>query len=160
MESVLEFIRVNYIWLLIIAVIILFALVGYIADKQGFTGNFNKKEKKIKPEKNDKDEKIVEIEKTPIVEEKLDTNETIEDNIVEEELEQIDETIDLENEKLEQVGNDEILDDEFEDSQEDLNIDQDFNKLLEDVEETSNEANIELPEDKPVELDEEDIWKF
>lgn len=157
MESVLEFIRVNYIWLLVIAVIILFALVGYIAEKQGFTGITSNKEKNKKMKKDTKKSKDVveEIPNETIPTEELTFDEAdLNDVVAEEELEEIVETIDSETESLEQI------DEEILDKKEDLNIDQDFNQVLEDVEETSNEANIELPKEDIIELEEEDIWKF
>ena len=36
-SRVLDFINVNYIWLILIAIVVLLALVGYIADKQGYS---------------------------------------------------------------------------------------------------------------------------
>ncbi|MBE6159716.1 MAG: hypothetical protein E7157_01560 [Lactobacillales bacterium] len=154
MESVLEFVRVNYVWLLIIAVIILFAIVGYIAEKQGFTGINGNKEKKKKELK--KEKKVVEeISNENISNEEIVTAQEVDlnDAVAEEELEEITETIDAENESLEPI--EEILD-----RKEDLNIDEDFNQVLEDVEETSSEAKIEIPEDETIEIEEEDIWKF
>ena len=60
MNTFLEFINNNYIWLIIIFIILLLALIGYIAEKQGFKVNSkSKKENNI-----DKKEKIDKIEKT------------------------------------------------------------------------------------------------
>ena len=46
--------------------------------------------------------------------------------------------------------------------QENLNIDKDFNAVLDNVEETSDEVNVELPkiESATEEIEDEDIWKF
>ena len=44
METFLDFVNANYIWLIVIAIIILLAIIGYIAEKQGF----GRKEKDLK----------------------------------------------------------------------------------------------------------------
>lgn len=159
MEGFLEFINANYIWLIIVAAVILFALIGYIADKHGFNNTKKVKKEEINPVENNNKE-IKEKNDKSIKKEKMDTVELIEDINPEEELEQIEEVlmeeINVDEEQLELTKTNE----KQSSYNEDLNIDQDFNKLLEDVEETTNEANIQIPEDTPIEIEEEDIWKF
>lgn len=46
----MQFISDNYVWIIIIVIVLLLALIGYLADKQGFGANMKKKDKKdIKP---------------------------------------------------------------------------------------------------------------
>lgn len=172
MESVLEFINMNYIWLIIIAVVILLALVGYIADKQGF-GNSqkskNKKNNKLENEnsKIEKLEKINEDESNnDLIKEDLDIEKVIdeelkyddEESLIEEQLEEIDEQLVEDTDKL--IENND-LDSQFKsiefNEEDDFNIDDDFNKVLNDVENSSNDLYMEMPK----EIDEEeDVWKF
>lgn len=173
MEGLLQFINNNYIWLIIIAVVILFALIGYIADKNGFNSKKQNSTDKINKVEQSKPESKIEANKKG----KKEKQEFIEEIVDEEELEQIDETlmeeIDLNDEDL-NLGIESVHEEKTKEEQKktskkikntsktkeeiiqtsDLDIDKDFNKVLDDVEEKSSEVNIEIPED------EEDIWKF
>lgn len=44
MDKIIEFIISNYVWFIVIAVIIIMAIIGYIADKTEFGKNKEKKE--------------------------------------------------------------------------------------------------------------------
>ena len=170
MESVLEFINMNYIWLIIIAVIILLALVGYIADKQGFSNNLkNKSDKKKKiDDSKDDDSKLLEIDKNLKQEDKkinldnenlnIENKEELTDDydysLMEEELEEIDEPL---IEDLPSIDENNDLNSENIELDDDLNIDDDFNKVLDDVENTSSSLDVKIPNEVD---DEEDIWKF
>ncbi|MDD3452889.1 MAG: hypothetical protein PHN42_01255 [Bacilli bacterium] len=82
----MEFISENYIWIIIIAVVIIMTVIGYIADKTDF-GKKPVKEKKIKEKKITKEEKDVveddqnldfqlnENEMTEMIEPAFDTDE-------------------------------------------------------------------------------------
>lgn len=169
MESVLEFINMNYIWLIIIDVVILLALVGYIADKQGFSNNLKKKndKKKIDDSKDD-DSKLLEIDKNLKqedkkinldnenlnIENKGELTDDYDDSLMEEELEEIDEPL---IEDLPNIDENNILNSENIELDDDLNIDDDFNKVLDDVENTSSSLDVKIPNEVD---DEEDIWKF
>lgn len=169
MESVLEFINMNYIWLIIIAVVILLALVGYIADKQGFSNNLKKKNDKKKMDvSKDNESKFVEIDKDSKQEDKeitfgndnlnIENKEELtgdyDDSLMEEELEEIEEPL-IEN--LPNIDENNDFNSESTELDDDLNIDDDFNKVLDDVENTSNSIDVKIPNEVD---DEEDIWKF
>ena len=102
----------------------------------------------------------VETFENEMVEETVEPVETFENEMVEEIVEPVES---FENEMVEEIVEpveDEMADTNF--SQEDLNIDEDFRELIKDVEESSNEADIEIPNDDSsfgIEED-EDIWKF
>ncbi len=56
MEVLINFLLDNYLWFLVISLILVFALIGYLVD---FTSNKDKpKKKKIKPISEVRDEKI------------------------------------------------------------------------------------------------------
>ena len=58
MDIFVEFLLDNYIWFLVISLILVFALIGYLVD----TGaNYNKKSKKIKPIAPIKNDKKIEV---------------------------------------------------------------------------------------------------
>lgn len=169
MESVLEFINMNYIWLIIIAVVILLALVGYIADKQGFSNNLKKKNDKKKMDvSKDNESKFVEINKDSKqedkeitfdndnlnIENKEELTDDYDDSLMEEELEEIDEPL---IEDLPNIDENNDFNSESTELDDDLNIDDDFNKVLDDVENTSNSIDVKIPNEVD---DEEDIWKF
>lgn len=176
MESVLNFINDNYIWIIIIALVLLMALIGYIAEQQGF-GNTKDKKKKEKPNKKIEEPIFEEMEET-VVEEPIE--EVVEENPTQEEISEEfvpEQTNEEETEELEpseepaqEIEEDQedlyapLGDKEFKSSN-DLNIDKVFNDVLDDVEETANEADIELPNLDTTDInldseDDEDIWKF
>lgn len=179
MDTVLEFISDNYFWIILIAVILLMALIGYIAEQQGF-GNGQKvpKEKKPKKEKKEKIQEIKPVEavqEQPIVMEQEVTPEIVQEQSIEEVVDSINESPTISEEAVPQTVEQPVEEKTEEDlyaplgdtevrPTNDLNIDRDFNNVLEDVEETADEADIELPNMdsvEPEELEEdEDIWKF
>jgi len=57
----MEFIAENYIWFIIIGIVVLMTIIGYIADKTNFTKKEENREK-IKGSKKKKKEKIEEVE--------------------------------------------------------------------------------------------------
>ena len=74
MEQLLNFIVENYIWILIIGIVILMTIIGYIADKTEFGKNKPVKEKKEKVKKEKKKKEKDEIfEEEP--EEAVENNE-------------------------------------------------------------------------------------
>ena len=162
MESVLDFINVNYIWLILIAIVVLLALVGYIADKQGFGNSQKSKNNKAETEENKKEitefekiEKTNEVENNNLIKDNLNTENLLneqkeEELIIEEPLEEINETLIEDNDSDLEINN---IDNNEED---DFNIDDDFNKVLKDVENSSNDIYMEMPE----EIEEESVWKF
>lgn len=229
METFLNFINANYIWLVVIAIIILLALIGYIAEKQGFGKKEEKKQDKIVDDKkevettlveenlnsvadnsekdtnlednslisdNIKDDTLNETKEGPLLESENTINNEVNNEISEEivnndetkeELENIEELKDSNNTELKEVSKTEedsesgeskkenninkeedlyapFGDQEFkkeEDSK--LNIDKDFNKLLENVEDSTDETDVELPKIESTtkeELEDDDIWRF
>ena len=191
----MEFLMDNYIWIMIICIVLLMALIGYIAEKQGFGTKEN-----IKKEKKSKKEEVIEPikeEKEPVeeisnedtfeepgvteevddfensVEEQVDDNEFEEESMEEESLsenneEESDDNKDLE--EQEEVSNEE--EDLFVGldgtpnayGNQELNIDKDFNNILDDVEDSTEDVDMELPKvdsnELEEELEEDDIWKF
>lgn len=227
METFLSFINANYIWIVIIAIIILLALIGYIAEKQGFGKKEEKKQdnivndkKKVEPTlveenlnsigdnseiventnledntlisdniKNDtlnetKEEPLLESENTINNEEK---EESINNEEIKEEKENIDDSKDSDNTEVKEdskteensksnevqeendINKEEELyapfgNQEFKKEEDsNLNIDKDFNKLLENVEDSTDETDVELPKIESTtkdELEDDDIWRF
>jgi hypothetical protein len=197
MDLVLNFINNNYVWLLIVFIIILMALIGYIAENQG---NLKQEKKKNTLESDSYRKKDIEKSNSnEALEESIDYNENqenindfeIDSNIDELDLkeevkeEPIEEDMsdkkDLEEDiadnktKEENISDEKNSEDPIEEDlyaplgnkefNRDLNIDKDFNNILDDVEETAEEADIELPklnetDEESLETDEEDIWKF
>ena len=173
MEIILEFINENYFWIILIAVILLMSLIGYITEQQGI----NKSEKVVKNKKPKKEKKAKQIKETV---EDVPNVETIEP-VTEQEVDSISEPRE---EQIEEIATEPILTEQVQEEivpeideelfapieeqkinrENDLNIDKDFNHVLEDVEETADEADIELPKLDSVSSDElddeEDIWKF
>lgn len=161
MESVLDFISVNYIWLLIIAVIILLAILGYIAEQNGFTENM-KKTKKKNSKLNDltstMSENIDENKKNDDIDTNDDGFQPVKDVELEEEL-QLLEDVELE-EELQSLEDAELEELDTNYNENNLNNNQDFNKVSKEVKDVKNKVNIESNEENSIELDEEDIWKF
>ena len=216
-----QFINDNYLWLSIIAVVLMLAIIGYIAEKNGFGTNAKKKDKKEtnkenelenkitdettpvqdeiisfenseEPEKNDEPIDIsAELEDEPIdnsneetieeptvepVEEANEVNseeptvepveEANEVNTEEPTVEPVEEVNEVSTEepaveKIETpvINNEEDLYAPFGDQEfnQDLNIDQDFNKILDDVDEATKLAD---SKESTPNTEEEDIWKF
>lgn len=176
MDTILSFISENITWVIAIAVILLLALIGYIAEKQGFG----------KENKNNKKEDSVAINQELM--QKQIVNEDINSNFEQpEESDNNSDSIDAYSDHVDNLKEDNTEDEKQEDSTEEaekkdinddlyapfgdkkfknpdnLNIDKDFNSVLDDVEEATDEVDIELPNIEPTskeELEEEDIWKF
>ena len=200
-----QFINDNYLWLSIIAVVLMLAIIGYIAEKNGFGANTKKKDKKETNKENELENKITD-ETTPVQDEIISfenseesekndepidisaeledepidnsNEETIEEPTVEpvEEVKEVNfeepavEPVEEANEvnteepaveKIETpvINNEEDLYAPFGDQEfnQDLNIDQDFNKILDDVDEATKLAD---SKESTPNTEEEDIWKF
>lgn len=82
MEYIMEYIAENYIWFIIIGIVILMIIIGYIADKTNFTKKEENREK-IKSSKKKKKEKNEEFE---TFEEIPEENNTVENKDVLEEI--------------------------------------------------------------------------
>ena len=102
----LDFINSNYIWLIIIAVVLLLALIGYIAEKNGF----GKKLEKIPEKKEDTLEAI----KESVLDEKTEEpiEEISENNIEETPNDEVEEDSELTSEKVDN-SNEENIDEDL-----------------------------------------------
>lgn len=170
--NILDFITKNLIWIIIVFIVILLALIGYIAEKEGLLKNKKKQPKeKLKTIKDYKEDNKL-TENINLIENKDNFEKSLENK--EDEKEDI--------EKEESIDNNEVLlndlSDDTEQINEDLyapfgdqtfepskntNIDRDFNDLMDEVDEVAEKADIEVPDIKEItekELDDEDIWKF
>ena len=194
MENIMTFVEQNYIWILIIVGVLLMTLIGYIADKNGIgkkkkENNNNKIEvnkevvaiPNIEDAKNNKKNEFK--DKKEYNEETLDFEQVENtENILEENIEQT--VNDTQVEKIENNVENKINNFEFEDfeNKEEMNdlsekievpeanltsnldIENEFNRLLDDVEESSDIISYELPKiesfDSTELSEEDDIWKF
>ena len=165
----MDFIVQNYVWFIVGGIIILMAIIGYIADKTDFGRNFKtEKPKKQKP-KEEKRERIKlaakginELTEKAIEQERIDNNVPVKDQTVDNNnlnvVEPVDETIN--NENIDQSLFAPLTDNSI----------GDVNKMV-----TESPQNIELKSIEPVKLNEEtaensstnaevasndDIWKF
>ena len=78
MDLIIEFVTENFIWIIVGGIVILMAIVGYVADKTDF--GRNKIEKQPKPEKEKKVKEKKETEKISVIEENVNdvvNNETV-----------------------------------------------------------------------------------
>lgn len=75
MDTLIEFLLDNYIWFLVISLILIFALIGYLVDANT---NRDKEEKKVKPVMPMTEEKKIEIH--PSVE--VYTNDEFDDPLI------------------------------------------------------------------------------
>lgn len=194
MENIMTFVEQNYIWILIIVGVLLMTLIGYIADKNGIgkkkkENNNNKIEvnKEVVAIPNIEDAKNIKIDEFKDIkeynEETLDFEQVENtENILEENIEQT--VNDTQVEEIENNVENKINNFEFEDfeNKEEMNdlsekievpeanltsnldIENEFNRLLDDVEESSDIISYELPKiesfDSTELSEEDDIWKF
>lgn len=72
MDLVIDFVTENYVWLIIVGIIILMAVVGYVADKTDFGRNKIEKQPKEKAKKEkvvkEKTKKEKVVEELPVIE--------------------------------------------------------------------------------------------
>lgn len=194
MENIMTFVEQNYIWILIIVGVLLMTLIGYIADKNGIgkkkkENNNNKIEvnKEVVAIPNIEDAKNIKIDEFKDIkeynEETLDFEQVENtENILEENIEQT--VNDTQVEEIENNVENKINNFGFEDfeNKEEMNdlsekievpeanltsnldIENEFNRLLDDVEESSDIISYELPKiesfDSTELSEEDDIWKF
>ena len=76
MDTLIEFLLNNYIWFLVISLILVFALIGYLVDSN--TNTQDKKKKQIKPIAPIKEDKKIEVH--PSVE--VYTNDEFDDPLI------------------------------------------------------------------------------
>lgn len=149
----MEFIEENYIWLIIIAVIVVMTIIGYIADKTDFGKNKTEKVKKekTKKEKKSKKEKQKETEKLNEEEMELPIELPKDDIDIAEDF-----PIDLDEENIEPAFNTDEMD--LEKQNIEPQVDETSNNEIEEpiyAESTSEEPSVEEPisEDLYVGLD-------
>lgn len=185
MENILNFFQTNSIWFIVGVIIILLALIGRYADKTNFGQNKNG-EKPIDEQKddaiNDINDSIVnnDINKT----EQIEIEQTIKENSVSEiEIEKkheknINEIVNEEPTKIDEQPKEDIVQNEYDKLDKELDIllpkkdiiDED---LLEDIDNLSLDKtqkikitdipdldDVDLPEIKNLNQQDEDIWKF
>lgn len=174
MEAFLEYIMLNYTWFLGGAIIILLAIIGYYADETNF-GQGKQNIQKGTTQKND--ESVNKLDKYDQIQEnieKIDTNEKKEQEPLQEK--QIIENIESEQPII--LNESKNIESEFEKFEKEFNeilpeketID---NDLLEEIDNLSFDKtqkidvsdildldDVELPEIKTMEAEEQDIWKF
>ena len=192
MEEVITFIEQNYIWILIIIGVLLMALIGYIADKKGLGKNKKVKEKNnneiqinkevikipniddVSNTKLDEFKDIKEYDEQPIeIKNTEDIKENKEQSINDVFVEEIENNVEskINNFDFEENIDQQEINDSFEKIEvpeanltSNLDIENEFNKLLYDVEESSDEISYELPKIDSFEStdlsEEDDIWKF
>lgn len=134
----MEFFQENYVWFIVGGIIILMAIIGYIADKNDFYRE--EVQKYPKPIKDKKEKKNKKEKKENKVEEHNDINQNINDKVE-------DQIVNIDEKANEEV--DESL----------------FVPLTDTLPPTENEAKIEEASvdqinDLPPVAEEEDIWKF
>lgn len=185
MENILNFFQTNSIWFIVGVIIILLALIGRYADKTNFGQNKNG-EKPIDEQKddaiNDINDSIVnnDINKT----EQIEIEQTIKENSVSEiEIEKkdeknINEIVNEEPTEIDEQSKEDIVQNEYDKLDKELDIllpkkdiiDED---LLEDIDNLSLDKtqkikitdipdldDVDLPEIKNLNQQDEDIWKF
>lgn len=185
MENILNFFQTNSIWFIVGVIIILLALIGRYADKTNFGQNKNG-EKPIDEQKddaiNDINDSIVnnDINKT----EQIEIEQTIKENSVSEiEIEKkdeknINEIVNKEPTEIDEQSKEDIVQNEYDKLDKELDIllpkkdiiDED---LLEDIDNLSLDKtqkikitdipdldDVDLPEIKNLNQQDEDIWKF
>lgn len=192
MEEVITFIEQNYIWILIIIGVLLMTLIGYIADKKGLGKNKKVKEKNnneiqinkevikipniddVSNTKLDEFKDIKEYDEQPIeIKNTEDIKENKEQSINDVFVEEIENNVEskINNFDFEENIDQQEINDSFEKIEvpeanltSNLDIENEFNKLLYDVEESSDEISYELPKIDSFEStdlsEEDDIWKF
>lgn len=182
MKEVLEYIMANYTWFLGGAIIILLAIIGSYADKTNF-GQGKQKEDNLNNDNINNDniflnkEEISDKDKMPTEELNEDvtksTEEVIQDDITQNTSEEntsknsdskksleykIDDKFDEFDEEFNQiVPEKEIIDGDLLDEIEGLSLDKTQKMNLKDL---PNFGDVELPEIKGLEPEDEDIWKF
>lgn len=192
MQIVLEYIMLNYAWLLLGSIIILLAIIGYYADKTNFGQgkikdeniDTNKIDKKLLEGKrledllgNNKDN--IEEPSTNLQEESLEIannnleawdNETLYNNennisLPEKQINKDINTLEQTEKKFEKFDEEfnqllpekNIIDDELLDEINNLSLDKTQKINLSDI---PNLDDVDLPKIKPLQIEEEDIWKF
>ena len=174
MNAIIDFVMANYVLILAIAIIILLAIIGSYADKTNFgQGNKNSNNEKDK-EKDTQDLSHMTLNEAVSGNQ---NSEIVEDNKEDKSEEEIDQSKNDNNTNVEVVEK-ENLDESFD------KLDQEFNEilpekniisgdLLEQIDDLSLDKtqklnfndvpdlnDIELPEIKKLDSEEEDIWKF
>lgn len=169
MDALMEFIVVNYAWILIGSIIILLAIIGYYADKTNFgQGKQEQNEDSIVDNENVIQQQPQEIKETPIVvqnnivnpnQQELNSNDVVVENIPKEnETEKIENEFEMfDKEFNEIVPKKEFIDDELLDEIDSLSLDKTQKLKLTDIPDLDD---VELPEIKKLNYKEEDIWKF
>lgn len=163
----MDFITQNYLWIIIFIIVILMAIVGYIADKTEF---IKKSEKNIKPKKEEKEQPIVIenegidelLKKTTKKSSKSKNKEEKADQVIESEVTPLNDDI-MSPLVSEPINEDNTTIDESLfaplESSEINNSNGEINDELKPIEVTPLE-NIETNDEIPVVNEEEDIWKF
>ena len=171
METVLEYILLNYTWFLVGAIIILLAIIGYYAEKTNFgqgeteeknnNDNLNIQDSVLeegitnKIQQNNSINEINPETKKEVVEQVTTDAPIVNDNSRDEVFEKNFENFDKEfNEILPQK---EIIDDELLDEIESLSLDKTQKIDLRDIPDLDD---VELPKIKNLKSENEDIWKF
>ena len=187
MQTILEYIMLNYTWILAGSIIILLAVIGYYADKTNFgqgktketdnRDNFNMDSlegKRLDDLFEDKDGDDVSsneiLENTNVTNNKANvqtdnsknvTNAKVNvqtDNSKIETIDKLEENFDkFDKEFNELLPKKEIIDDELLDEINNLSLDKTQRIQLTDIPDVDD---VDLPEIKSLQIEEEDIWKF
>jgi len=167
MEKIVEFIMLNYTWIVAGLIIILLAIIGSYADKTNFGQGKPKEEIKKEDTKIEKEElqtinEVIENQaEVPIKEKTIDQNqipEPQENNIETNSTTSIDSSFEkFDKEFNELLPKKEIIDGELLEEIDNLSLDKTQKLNLTDIPDLDD---VELPKIKSMEPEEEDIWKF
>ncbi|MBR6690214.1 MAG: hypothetical protein IKL65_02665 [Bacilli bacterium] len=172
MEKIVEFIMLNYTWIVAGLIIILLAIIGSYADKTNFGQGKPKEEIKKEDTKIEKEElqtinEVIENQaEVPIKEKTIDQNQipepqetfTQENNIETNSEPSLDSSFEkFDKEFNELLPKKEIIDDELLEEIDSLSLDKTQKLNLTDIPDLDD---VELPKIKSMEPEEEDIWKF
>ena len=141
MNSIVEFITNNYVWFIVLSIIVIMAVIGYIAEQTDF-GRTKEKPKKDILKENSTDENTVEesvVEEANLEENVVNEDMNLEQNVVE--------PMPLNNEEIDQS-----LFVPLTDNSENVSPSEEVNKANEDV-------PVQIPSDAESTM-EDDIWKF
>lgn len=170
MEKFIEYIMMNYTWILGISIMILLAVIGYYADKTNF-GQGKNKDEHTNDEELVLQQSLEEKKLNDIVNDNLLENNIVEDISDDKQLEEL--KVDLKQdeskinfeqtfEKFDKEFNEflpkkEIIDDELLFEIDSLSLDKTQKIDLTDIPDLDD---VELPKIKELQPEEEDIWKF
>jgi len=170
MEKFLEYIMMNYTWILGISIMILLAVIGYYADKTNFGQGKNKEkqsnDEEVNLQSNTEEKRLDDIINPNIQEETvvedIRNNNRVEEPVVDLIKEQPKTNFEQNFEKFDKEFNEflpkkELIDDELLFEIDSLSLDKTQKIDLTDIPDLDD---VELPKIKELQPEEEDIWKF